>query len=416
MLFGSISGGVLTSITDSLVMKVAELEGSNFGKIRVWGTIGWGSMSLVVGELNKLDTSILPSYVPGFLFFVCLELFDTILMLCNLKKMRMEHQKSDLNRERRPTLEEAIEQSISTRTSQMLSISQSIEHTIENSKIQEIYQADENREKKSKQISKFFFLTCYQHPMLFKHIIICAVIGMLTALNWNFFPLFLEKDLSTNDTNLIEQDSTLSNQNSRLVGLTALVQCFAGEVPFMYFASLIVDKIGTKASLNLVLLTFSFRYFMYTFFTPSIAYYILFVEILHGVTFGLFYYVMNILARDYSKKMFKVEFDYLIKNVYNQSDVTIEEGCTTFEEQIQKTIQLPEDDDSTFATMQSVMSASFEGFGVAIGSLIAGFVIQNIGFKFVWYLSSGTAFVMFLFDLILMLIIYLRNKFKNNKK
>ena len=287
------------------------------------------------------------------------------------------------------------------------SASLSVEHRINKSNELSTKGDEFNKDKqKNQQIGKFFFLTCYHHPALIKHLVIYIVIGMLTALHWNYFPLYLDR---------------LRKDDSTLVGLASVVQCFAGEMPFMYFAALIVDKIGSKASLNLVLLAFSCRYLLYTQFEPSTAYFILFVEVLHGVTFGLFYYVMNILARDYSKKMFKVEFDYLMKNVYNRSDVTIEAGegkeMSNSEEQIEKTIvQLLEDDDSTYATMQGVMSASYEGFGVAMGSLIAGFAIQGQGFKFVWILSSATAFAVFLADLILMIFLYLKNKFKKHER
>lgn len=446
MIFGNVFQGVLTSITDSLVLKVAELEGSNFGKIRVWGTIGWGSMSLFIGWLNELDSRLLPRYVPGLLLFILLGLIDCILMLANLKKMRMQHQRSDLKRPRRLTLQETIEQSISTRASHLQSISQSVsqgggpsgglsvEHVIDKEQLSVEQLA--GKQPQDKQICKFVWLTCRQHPILLKHILICVVIGMLTALHWNYFPYFLEEHLlknSTSNSSLIK-----NNSGSSLVGYASVVQCFAGEMPFMYFAELIVAKITLDASLNLVLLVFSFRYLLYSFFTPSIAYYILFVEVLHGVTFGLFYYCMNMLARDYSKKMFRVEFDYLMRNVYNRSDLTVEtsvcEGVEVREEAKEEereecgeksageatgekiAIRLPEDDDSTFATMQGLLSASYEGFGVAMGSLVSGFAIQYAGFPFIWYLTSAIAFAVFLLDLLLMGVIRLRNKIRHRKE
>lgn len=62
------------------------------------------------------------------------------------------------------------------------------------------------------------------------------------------------------------------------------------------------------------------------------------------------------------------------------------------------------------------MSGSYEGFGIALGSLISGFLIDRKGFKFLWYFASGIAFVVFLADLLLMLIIYLKNSFKSTEK
>ena len=478
MIFGNVFQGVLTSITDSLVLKVAELEGSNFGKIRVWGTIGWGSMMLLIGWLNELDTRLLPRYVPGLLLFVLLGLMDAILVLASLRKMRMQHRRFVQKRPRRPTLQETIEQSISTRASHLASISQSVsqsggqslEHVIDKERLSVDQLA--GKQPADKQICKFVWLTCRQHPILLKHLLICVVIGMLTALHWNYFPLFLEEHVAKNSTSLAKNSTGLAknstglvdsnfdlnsidsikNSNfdlnvtdliknasdpiknstgSALVGYASVVQCFAGEMPFMYFAELIVAKISLDASLTLVLLVFSFRYLLYSFFTnnPSIAYYILLVEVLHGVTFGLFYYCMNMLARDYSKKMFRVEFDYLMKNVYNRSDVTVEtsvcEGESAKEESREEcrqetgdkiSIKLPEDDDSTFATMQGLLSASYEGFGVAIGSLVSGYTIHYVGFPFIWYLTSAIAFAVFVLDLLLLIVNRLRNRARQRKE
>ena len=56
------------------------------------------------------------------------------------------------------------------------------------------------------------------------------------------------------------------------------------------------------------------------------------------------------------------------------------------------------------------MSGSFEGIGVAVGNLLSGCGIENLGFKAIWYSFSGLAFIVFLFDLILMSVIYLKKK------
>ena len=190
-------------------------------------------------------------------------------------------------------------------------------------------------------------------------------------------------------------EEVLTNGDSRLIGYVGLVQSFASEIPFFYFANNIVERIGVKGSMNLVLLAFSLRYLLYTLFTTSTAYYILFVDLLNGVTFGLFYYSMNSLAGDYSKKMAKVELDYRIKcskdNEVNRDEELIE-------------------DDSAFATMQGVMCGAFEGVGCALGSLLSGIIIQHFGWWAVWYLSSGMAFVVFLLDLAHLTIVFLKNQ------
>lgn len=358
MFLGQNFSGVLTTITDSMVAKVAETNNSNFGRIRVWGTIGWGALSFLIGYLNTFENRFLPYCVPGILLFILIGACDFVLMFSFVKKVRSEIQVSNLKRPRRPTVDEVIEHSISVRIGH--SISQSTEH-IEGYKHVNEAKEDEPKKKKDKQIIKFVMLTCFRHPALIKHIFICIVIGMLTALHWNYFPLYLNE---------------LREKDSNLVGIASVVQCFAGEMPFMFFAQLIIDKLKSNGSLNLVLITFSLRYFLYSLFDSKSAYFILFVEILHGVTFGLFYPVMTALASEYSKKMFKVEHEYLMKHVYNQSNITLETGLSTncsindsiADKDNKQLDKIPEEDDTTFATMQgnSIESIFLSHFSLLI--------------------------------------------------
>ena len=229
---------------------------------------------------------------------------------------------------------------------------------------------------------KLVLRTFYRHLILIKHVFICVVIGMMTGITWNYFPVFLE--------------SELANGDSSLIGYVALVQCFAGEIPVFYFAHCIVNRIGSKGSLSMVLLAFGCRYLLYSFFTPPTAYYILFVEMLQRLTFGLFYHVMNHLAHEYGKKMAKVELDYRIKSARDRLDST-------------QVAELTEDD-SAFATMQGVLCGAFEGFGSALGSLLCGIIIQHLGWKILWYLASGTSLAVFLIDFVLMAMFFLKKR------
>ena len=356
MVLGQVGQGVLTSITDSLALRAAELEGSNFGQIRMFGSIGYGLLALFIGWLNNLDTAFLPRYVPGLLLFIFLQLVDCVLILWNLEEIRMK----DLKPSKYPI------KTISQCVVKGCSEERSSDDLVKNNP--------------KKQMCKLVLRTFYRYPMLAKYVFICVVMGVMTGLNWNYFPVFLE--------------SELANGDSILIGYAALVQCFAGEIPFLYFASRIVDRISVKGSLSLVLFAFACRYLLYSFFTPSTAYYILFVETLQGLTFGLFYYVMNHLAHGYGKKMAKVELDYRIKSARARSDLV-------------EVAELTEDD-SAFATMQGVLCGAFEGFGAGLGSLLSGLLIRHFGWTILWYLASGTSFVVFVLDFVLMTIIFLK--------
>ena len=359
---GHMSQGVVTSITDSLVLKVAEYEGSDYGQIRMWGSIGWGVLSLLSASLNNLDTSFLPRYVPGLLLFIFLLLVDCVLVAFYLKQISMDHLKPGHYLSRIQTVSQCVHQA---------------------GNHEEQRQESLKGKPEKKPICKLVLLTFYRHPALVKYVLICVVIGMMTGLSWNYYPMYLEQVLMHGD--------------SSLIGYVGLVQSFGGEIPFFYFANNIVERIGVKGSMNLALFAFGIRYLLYTFFTASTAYYILFVELLNGLSFGVFYYSMNILSRQYSKKMAIVELDYRLENAKgNETNKKVDSEL--FE------------DDSAFATMQSVLCASYEGVGCGLGNLLSGVIIQHLGWLALFYLASGLSFVVFLADFIFIVFAYFRKR------
>lgn len=75
-----------------------------------------------------------------------------------------------------------------------------------------------------------------------------------------------------------------------LQGLAIGIQCIGGEMPLLFFSGWIIKRIGHTYCMALGLLTFSFRFYMYSIITNPI--WILPVEFCSGITFGLFFAVM----------------------------------------------------------------------------------------------------------------------------
>ncbi|CAL4144071.1 unnamed protein product, partial [Meganyctiphanes norvegica] len=79
-----------------------------------------------------------------------------------------------------------------------------------------------------------------------------------------------------------------------LQGLTLSIGCFVGEVPTMFFSGAIIEYVGNVHTFTLTLAILSTRFILYAFirnpwlFIP--------VEILHGISFGLFYTNMSAYA------------------------------------------------------------------------------------------------------------------------
>ena len=68
------------------------------------------------------------------------------------------------------------------------------------------------------------------------------------------------------------------------------IQCFFGEVPFFFLSGKLLKKIGHINAMNLVLGGFALRFYFYSLLTNP--WYALPIELLNGITFGVFYSTM----------------------------------------------------------------------------------------------------------------------------
>lgn len=112
----------------------------------------------------------------------------------------------------------------------------------------------------------------------------CIVIGLGTALIWNFLFWHLE----------VLADAEIGcNQNDwmkTLQGLAMVIQCFGGELPFFFVSGAILQRIGHIHAMSLVLLGFGIRFLLYSVLTNP--WWVLPIELMQGVTFGVFYSTM----------------------------------------------------------------------------------------------------------------------------
>lgn len=68
------------------------------------------------------------------------------------------------------------------------------------------------------------------------------------------------------------------------------IQCFGGELPFFFLSGWILKKIGHVNAMSVVLFGFGVRFILYS--VLSNPWLVLPIELLNGITFGLFYSTM----------------------------------------------------------------------------------------------------------------------------
>lgn len=109
-------------------------------------------------------------------------------------------------------------------------------------------------------------------------------VGLCTALIWNFLFWHLE-DLAAAD-----EGCDYTTWIKTIQGLVSAIQSLGGELPFFFLSGWIHKKIGHINTMSLILAGFALRFFLYSIL--SNPWWILPIELLNGVTFGLFHATM----------------------------------------------------------------------------------------------------------------------------
>ncbi|XP_055948240.1 major facilitator superfamily domain-containing protein 6-like protein B isoform X2 [Argiope bruennichi] len=136
-----------------------------------------------------------------------------------------------------------------------------------------------------------------------------------------------------------------------LLGVTQAVQCFLGEIPCMFFSGWMIDKMGHFNIMTASLLSYAIRFLWYSLLQNP--WFVLPVECLHGITYGVYYTAVA----SYAKKSAKP---------------------------------------GTEATTQSLLFTTHEGIGAGIGCVLAGIGFDILGGHktFLWvsiFSGCGTA-------------------------
>ncbi|KAG8180690.1 hypothetical protein JTE90_006248 [Oedothorax gibbosus] len=132
-----------------------------------------------------------------------------------------------------------------------------------------------------------------------------------------------------------------------LCGLVQTVQCFVGELPFMFFSGWIIQKVGHFNAMSMALVAYSARFLFYSYLENP--WLVLPMEIVHGFTYGIFYPAVASFAKLSSKP-------------------------------------------GTEATTQSILFSTHEGLGAGLGCVLAGLGFDHFGEHRTFFFASIVTF------------------------
>eukprot|EP00102_Acyrthosiphon_pisum_P005260 XP_001949714.2 PREDICTED: major facilitator superfamily domain-containing protein 6-like [Acyrthosiphon pisum] len=195
-----------TILEDTICVDLLDEDKTKYGLQRMWGAIGWGTMSIVSGVCVDWFSKGLEykNYTPGFIISLICYLLD-IYVVSRI----------------------AI---IQTR---------------------EIQAGPSNIKKVLTKISVLSFLLWV------------VIYGMLLSFVWYFVFLYLE-DLS----NLYHPE--MKTYIKTIQGLSLTIQCFGGEVPFFFLSNFIIKRIGYMNVFSLMFLVFAVRFYLYSIITNPV--------------------------------------------------------------------------------------------------------------------------------------------------
>ncbi|XP_018325099.1 major facilitator superfamily domain-containing protein 6-A-like [Agrilus planipennis] len=173
------------------------------------------------------------------------------------------------------------------------------------------------------------------------YIVWSIFVGICVAMVWNFLYWVVE-DIAA------EAGCDSTTWIKTLEGLMQVMQCLAGELPFFFLSGWILKYVGHVNCMTLVTFVLGIRFMLYSIIKNPWLF--LPVEMLNGITFGLFY-----------------------STLASYASLVAPPGAET--------------------TCQGIAGAVFEGVGVSLGSLMGGYLIEIYGGSMTFRILSIAAFV-----------------------
>ena len=220
------------------------------------------------------------------------------------------------------------------------------------------------------------------------------------------------------------------------MGLCIFVNSFIGEIPLFLIAHKIIQLVGPILSLCISLSAFGFRYLCYGFLLdkhPGQYWDVLLIETLQGLTFSLFYTVMTHVAQYYADKADKImitEGSMLVVAENGHSNELSQSRQSSIDDMAEGEFEsnmsgqskmdslrprtVPESKRKVVAkpnaTMQGLMSACYEGLGLGVGSLLAGYLTDKFDVFIIWKIAGFFSLALVIFNLVIELIKFCKKK------
>ncbi|XP_059057716.1 major facilitator superfamily domain-containing protein 6-like, partial [Achroia grisella] len=229
MIISWVSQSIVITIADAICFELLDKNISDYGKQRLWGSLGYGLFSLITGALIDLfSDGAYKNYIVSFILmfvYMCGDITVSLFVQTDTIKMS------------------------------------------------------------SNILSEVGTLMASSATIVF--LLWATVVGICTGFIWQFLFWHLE--------DIAAQSCDGSDYIKTLEGIVTAVQSFGGEIPFLFVSGYVLKKVGHINMMSLVLFAFGVRFLLYS--VLSNAWWVLPIEMLQGITYGMFYPAMTSYAK-----------------------------------------------------------------------------------------------------------------------
>lgn len=222
------------------------------------------------------------------------------------------------------------------------------------------------------------------------HLKIIQMIVLRDKLVLRFLFLFMVNGftLNMNWLYLFPYLRSLDEVKFRSLSAYILIGCNLSETLFYYISPNFTRKFRAGINLSIILFIYTFRYSLYLLFalenTPVPLELIIVVELLQALNFSWFVCVLNETSLTFALGAKNHVSDLIRSGLIDDSKDMIEKV-----------------NNGVKVTMLCIASCCSEGFGVALGSLCGGWLVDQYGYATLWIVSASIAFSIAVLNLII---------------
>lgn len=440
---GSMSMTTSMSLADAFTTNVSKKCGKSYGSIRAWGAAGWILSSVIVSRINEYD----PFLAPCLTLYVVIATLKLLIIIFWPDKspfdMSEQHQQvnrgTEFNFAKRfslanNTVANSVEDLTSTirttsLTVQMMGANQkkfdldddndrnvrrSSQTTLEKGHIIKQYELDNNvlhfnhvtkieklsnaaddqeAIKKSKDLEEIncstvqdveaameprdeknklsgfrlntllVFMIISRNMEVMKTLLLFSAQGFCISMLWYYQFPYLD---------------AIDGNKFKSLSANIMIYSYISELCFYYASPFFLRKFNYSVGLSLILFVFGIRYYLYValaFYSHIVALdFIILIELLQALNVGWYECIYTEAANEYALKAREYIPELVEKGIIGNTKEEIELV-----------------NNGVKSTMVAISSCFYDGFGVALGSLTGGYLIDLFGYNKFWIVTGSIA-------------------------